>query len=122
MQSLEPGCCQKGPCKYGFPMALQPLRSPVLSPVRKVYQYYRPRHCDRNVVPYHPTIMRVWSAHSNLQLITNDSWSYYILKYAMKVQMGLPNTADRGSCNTARLLAYTCVWRSCDSCVYSLVS
>ena len=46
---------------------------------------FRPRHCDRNVVPYHPTILLLWGAHMNLQRITNNAWSFYLLKYSLKV-------------------------------------
>lgn len=48
--------------------------------------YYRPRYVDRNVVPYHPVILLLWGAHMNLQRVTSDAWSHYLLKYAFKCE------------------------------------
>ena len=85
LQVDQPGCRHKGPCKYMFPMDVQLQRQALRSANQRVYHYFRPRYCDRNVVPYHPSIALLWGAHTNMQRITNDAWSYYILKYAMKV-------------------------------------
>ncbi len=55
------------------------------------YVFHRPRYCDRNVVPYHPTILLLWGAHMNLQRITNHAWSFYLLKYSLKVSILCPS-------------------------------
>ena len=73
-------------CKYGFPHAVQPNRAPVFQATSNRYLYYRPRHEDRNVSPYHPTILLLWGAHMNLQRVTQTAWSFYMLKYAMKAE------------------------------------
>lgn len=39
---------------------------------------------DRVVVPYHPLVMLLWGAHMNIQAVTQQAWSLYLLKYAMK--------------------------------------
>lgn len=86
LQFGKPGCCEKShKCKYGFPAGVQSNYKPMVDEESGRYQYYRPRHCDRNVVPYHPTVALLWNAHCNVQLVTNKEWSYYLLKYAMKV-------------------------------------
>ena len=73
-------------CKYGFPHETQPCHAPVFQPRNNRWLYYRPRHVDRNVVPYHPVILLLWGAHMNLQRITQTAWSFYVLKYAMKAE------------------------------------
>lgn len=50
------------------------------------WEYFQPKYCDKNVVPYHATILLVWGAHINLQWITFSYWSYYLIKYAMKLE------------------------------------
>jgi hypothetical protein len=45
-----------------------------------MWVYFRPGWEHRNVVPYHPAILLIWGAHMNLQMITNASWSLYLLK------------------------------------------
>lgn len=56
------------------------------------YIYYRPSWAHRNVVPYHPIVAILWGAHMNIQRINSAAWSFYVLKYAMKVGSG--NTAQ----------------------------
>ena len=73
-------------CKYGFPHATQPCQAPIFQHTNNRWLYYRPRHVDRNVVPYHPVILLLWGAHMNLQRITQTAWSFYVLKYAMKAE------------------------------------
>eukprot|EP00798_Chlamydomonas_sp_ICE-L_P003121 gene3121-biopygen20880 len=100
----DSGCREKGKCKYGFPLPQQHNRTPVYDVPTKRYLYFRPREEDRNVVPYHPTVMAIWGAHSNLQVITNETWSYYVLKYAMKTEpLGKLNL----DVNTAKNLGFT---------------
>lgn len=82
----NPGCCEEGHCKYHFPAAVQSNFNTVYDPKSKRYLYYRPRYVDRNVVPYHPTILLLWGAHMNLQRVTNAAWSAYLLKYALKCE------------------------------------
>jgi hypothetical protein len=76
----QPGCCQHGSCRYGFPYKVQPAVAPQHNSSTNRYDYYRPTDDDRNVVPYHPTVLLLWGAHMNLQLVTDSQWSYYLLK------------------------------------------
>eukprot|EP00798_Chlamydomonas_sp_ICE-L_P024357 gene24357-biopygen18818 len=100
----DSGCREKGKCKYGFPLPQQHNQTPVYDVPTKRYLYFRPREEDRNVVPYHPTVMAIWGAHFNLQVITNEIWSYYVLKYAMKTEpLGKLNL----DVNTAKNLGFT---------------
>lgn len=80
------GCRKQGTCKYCFPQPLQPHKRTVYNPATQHYDYYRPRECDRFVVPYHPTVMLHWGAHCNVQRVTNKAWSQYLLKYALKAE------------------------------------
>jgi hypothetical protein len=66
-------------CKYGFPFPVNNERQPRLSPYNQRWEYYRPRHYDRNVVPYHATLLLLWGAHINIQRITSSYWTYYLL-------------------------------------------
>lgn len=52
----EPGCRLGGDCRYHFPHTRQAQRAPVMHPATNRYQYYSPRDCDRNTVPYHPMV------------------------------------------------------------------
>jgi hypothetical protein len=70
--------------KYGFPFSVNETRRARLNPYMQCWEYYRPRHCDRNVVPYHATLLLLWEAHINIQRITSSYWTYYLLKYTMK--------------------------------------
>jgi hypothetical protein len=80
------GCYEKGHCKYKFPFAVQPTPATLFDPHLRQYTYYRPRDVDRNVVPYHPTVLLLWGGHMNLQRVTNAAWSTYLLKYALKCE------------------------------------
>ena len=79
------GCRKDKFCKSGFPGAVQLVKAALYDDVSMRYKYYRPRHCDRNVVPYHPLVALFWGAHTNIQRITASAWSVYLLKYAVKV-------------------------------------
>ncbi len=74
----------KGRCKMLFPFDVSPSVNTTFDPKIMRYVYCRLRHCDRNVVPYHPTLALVWNASTNLQRITGTAWSIYVLKYSMK--------------------------------------
>lgn len=37
-------------------------------------------------VPYHPMVLMTWGAHMNIQRVTSAAWSYYLLKYTLKVR------------------------------------
>jgi hypothetical protein len=82
----EAGCRANGACKYGFPHASHPQRQCTYNPATKRWQYYRPSPAHRNVVPYHPTLLLLWGAHMNIQRITNEAWSRYVLKYTLKCE------------------------------------
>jgi hypothetical protein len=73
-------------CKYGFPWPVNPGPRSSFMAQKMRWIYYRPRHVDRNVVPYHPLILLLWGAHMNLQRVTSDAWSHYLLKYAFKCE------------------------------------
>lgn len=36
-------------------------------------------------VPYHPMVLMTWCAHMNIQRVTAAAWSFYLLKYTLKV-------------------------------------
>jgi hypothetical protein len=93
----EGGCCahKSNVCSFGFPFPPQPQVDPVFNPGTKKYEYCRLNVEDRNVVPYHPSILLLWNAHMNLQRVTNEAWSFYILKYALKTEpMGKLNLKE----------------------------
>jgi hypothetical protein len=98
------GCCEKGHCKYRFPFAVQTTPGTTYDPVLRQYTYYRPRDVDRNVVPYHPTVLLLWEGHMNLQRVTNAAWSTYLLKYALKCE---PTGHLNLDTNTLRKLGIT---------------
>ena len=81
----QSGCRKEGHCNRGFPGKIQTEKAAVYNDANQRYQYYRPRECDRNVVPYHPLVALFWGAHTNIQRITSSAWSIYLLKYAVKV-------------------------------------
>ncbi len=72
-------------CQNGFPQKVQLSREPLLDSVTGRYTYYCPHPSHRNVVPYCPAIALVWNAHHNVQRIVQTTWSFYLMKYAMKV-------------------------------------
>jgi hypothetical protein len=73
-------------CKYGFPFSVHENDKAIFNIRNTRWEYHRPRYIDRNVVPYHATLLLLWGAHLNLQRITSTYWSYYLLKYAMKCE------------------------------------
>jgi hypothetical protein len=78
------GCRADNTCKYGFPQRSFPSIAAAVNPSTKIWQYHRPRDADANTVPYHPLLLLLWSAHCNVQRITNADWSRYVLKYSMR--------------------------------------
>eukprot|EP00882_Tetradesmus_deserticola_P001750 GHRQ01001880.1.p1 GENE.GHRQ01001880.1~~GHRQ01001880.1.p1 ORF type:complete len:1314 (+),score=134.67 GHRQ01001880.1:549-3944(+) len=80
------GCCTNGPCKYHFPQPVHTNPNTTYAPDKRQYTYFRPRVVDRNVVPYHPTLLLMWGSHMNLQRVTNAAWTAYLLKYALKCE------------------------------------
>ena len=126
------GCREAGNCKYHFPAPQQLVHDTVFDAKSKRYLYYRPRHVDRNVVPYHPTILLLWGAHMNLQRVTNAAWSAYLLKYAMKCEptgklnldktmlknMGFDTTMSDTQLSVATSL---CLTKPCSPCEAALL-
>ena len=49
-------CFVKGKCRYGYPFKVNHETKPVLDDENNRYNYYCPRYCDRNTVPYHPMV------------------------------------------------------------------
>ena len=94
-----PGCgCRANAqkrCKYGYPCACTDEPNHY-SPRLRSWVYRRPfvprttsetsQGMNDRVVPYHPTVLLLWKAHMNLQVITNEAWSFYLLKYATKCE------------------------------------
>jgi hypothetical protein len=83
------GCLKGGKvCKYGFPVLKEhPDECASFNPGKSRREYFRPRPIDRiNTVPYHPIVLLLWGAHCNVLRITSSSWSYYVLKYAVKCE------------------------------------
>ena len=58
-----------GTYKYGFPFPPHTEEQTTYNVDIRRWDYYRPRNEDRNVVPYHATILLLWGAHINLQRI-----------------------------------------------------
>ena len=77
LHTCRQGMCIKPgqPCKSGFPFDIKPLRKSVLDDKTRRHLYYRPRHADRQVVPYHPAILLDWRGHINLQVRKPDAGS-----------------------------------------------
>jgi hypothetical protein len=44
----------------------------------------------RNVVPYLPGLLLLWKGHLNVQRVTQEGWSVYLLKYQLKVRLLAP--------------------------------
>ena len=79
------GCRADGHCKYGFPWPSHHSSEPALDPNGTRHNYYRPGQAHRNVVPYIPAVALAWGAHVNVQKVTKSTWSFYVLKYTLKV-------------------------------------
>jgi hypothetical protein len=80
--------CMKGKdhCRYGYPFKTQSNMEATFNAPTLWWEYFRPRYVDRNTVSYHPLVMLLWGAHCNVQWMTSTSWSFYVLKYAMKCE------------------------------------
>ena len=82
-------------CKYGYPCAVCEELNHYSERVR-AWVYKRPfvphstgenpHSMNERIVPYHPTILLLWKAHMNLQVVTREAWSFYLLKYATKCE------------------------------------
>lgn len=86
--------CRKsgGNCQKGFPYPPNNDGSKLDISTNK-WIYARPfvgqqngDSMNRNVVPYHPILALLWNAHSNILRITAEAWSFYVLKYATKME------------------------------------
>ena len=84
-----------GTCKYGFPFPTHSEAKTTYNTESRRWDYYKPRFEDRNVVPYHASILFLWGAHMNIQRINTAYWSYYLLKYAMKCEPHGPIQLDK---------------------------
>ena len=73
-------------CKLGFPQESYQDRNPTMHPTTGRWMYFRPGSEHGFVIPYHPLVLLLWGAHMNLQRVTNASWSFYLLKYAVKCE------------------------------------
>ena len=82
----EDGCLANGHCKYCFPFEVHPEREASLNPKSNRWEYHRPETSDCMIVPYHPLALLLWGAHMNVQRVTGADWSFYLLKYAMKIE------------------------------------
>jgi hypothetical protein len=49
-------------------------------------EYYKSLHEDKNVIPYHSTLLLSWGTHFNILHITYSYWSFYLPNYAMKCE------------------------------------
>jgi hypothetical protein len=87
--------------KYWFLFSVNEARQARLNPYIQCWEYYRPKHCDWNVVLYYATLLLLWGAHINVQRITSSYWSYYLLKYIMKSESY--GTLNIDTSNTRRL-------------------
>ena len=71
------------------------------------FYYYCPCTSNRNVIPYHPTVLLLWRAQMNLQRVTQDAWSYYMLDYSMKTEpmgkltLSTENATKLGLCDVS---------------------
>jgi hypothetical protein len=112
--------CHGHKCYYGFPCSAQSSVEPVMDDVVRKWMYYRPRHEDRNVVPYHPLVLLFWEAHCNVQKVTKEDWSEYLMKYATKgeavgnlnLDVEKSKVVGLSSFSTAQLKAYTALFQS----------
>ena len=82
-------------CKYEFSFPPHTEEQTTYNVDTRRWEYYRPRYEDRNVVPYHATLLLLWGAHINLQSVNTTYWSYYLLKYAMKSEPHGPIQLDK---------------------------
>jgi hypothetical protein len=107
-------------CFYGFPYPEQADTVPFVDEVVRKWMYYRPRHQDRNVVPYHRLVLFFWEAHCNIQKVTDEDWSEYLMKYATKgeavgnlnLHVEKSNIVGLSTFSTAQLKAYTALFQS----------
>jgi len=105
-------CTKDGTCKYKFPFAPHEKMTEYDGTTKR-FLYYRagppPGYTEhaygphRNVVPYHPTFLLLWNAHMNVQRITHQAWSLYILKYALKAEPSGPMTLDTATATSLGL-------------------
>ena len=58
-----------------------------LAPFTRLLRPHQSEQCLHWLqVPYHPVVAYLWGAHTNIQVVTNAAWSFYMLKYALKVR------------------------------------
>ncbi|GAX86458.1 hypothetical protein CEUSTIGMA_g13868.t1 [Chlamydomonas eustigma] len=86
-----PGCRRDSPkCNGHFPQPQQLGYAPQRLDDNHWHCYFCPRGGvdgpDRNIGPYIPELTMVMNSHQNMQKIMDTSWSFYLLKYAMKAE------------------------------------
>ena len=91
---------QQGICTKGFPRPLQPRAGATLND-QGVWEYHRPREQDRWTVPYHPQMTLLWDAHICVLKVSDQQFSQYLLKYALKAEpagrLNLDNPENAGA-------------------------
>jgi hypothetical protein len=65
-------------CKHSFPFNAQPDRQFKFNNYTNHWEYHHPKYEDRNVVPYHASLLLLWGAHLNIQRTAHSYWSYYL--------------------------------------------
>ncbi len=64
--------------KFTHVETMQPNQQSKFNNYTNRWEYYRTRHEDHNVVPYHASLFLLWNAHFNIQFITFSYWSFYL--------------------------------------------
>lgn len=116
----EPKPCSRndrGKCDKNFPNKIHPSREPAINPDTGRYAYYCPRQCDRMTVVYLPALLLFAGAHINVQLVREEEWSFYMLKYSMKPAAAGTITLDARQAHALGFGAMTPVERAAALCI-----
>ncbi len=57
---------------------MQPNQQSKFNNYTNQWEYYRLRHKDCNIMPYHASLILLWNGHLDIQFITSSYWSYYV--------------------------------------------
>ena len=82
----------------GFPYAVHADPAPSQDPGSQKWIYHRAHEADAYVIPYQATCLALWKGHCNVQCVSNEAWSKYVLKYAMKADCAGDIDLEHASC------------------------
>lgn len=104
-------------CDKNFPNKIHEAQTPAIHPQSGRYMYHCPRLCDVMTVVYLPALLLFANAHVNVQLVREEEWSFYMLKYSLKPAASGAITLTKEQGDALGFGALTAIERAAALCI-----